>query len=178
VSPFSERTFGLLIAYVIPGFVGLWGLGYVSPVVDAWLRPSPDIPGGIESLFFVSIASVAAGMTASGFRWALLDTLWHHTGLRRPEWDDGRLPERVQAFDVIVEAHYRHYLFYANTALAAAFAFALWMHAVQPALPKLWPPVLVFTATELVFLAAARDTLRKYYARTTRLLGLPTRERR
>ena len=33
----TARNFGLLIAYVLPGFVGLWGLGYLSEPVRTWL---------------------------------------------------------------------------------------------------------------------------------------------
>src|SRR5258708_18451102 len=89
-SPMPEPTsknFGLLIAYVIPGFVALWGVSEHSAVVAAWLSPAPQIPAGIEALFFV-VASTAAGITASAFRWALLRTVFHFTRRSRPRWDD------------------------------------------------------------------------------------------
>ena len=63
-------------------------------------------------------------MTASAIRWVILDKLHQHTGLRRPQWDDTRLQENLDAFDTIVEADYQHYLIYANTAVAADFACA------------------------------------------------------
>lgn len=34
-------------------------------------------------------------------------------GITPPTWNDGRLPERVTAFNYLVEHHYRHYQFYA-----------------------------------------------------------------
>ena len=171
----TNQNFGLLIAYVIPGFVALWGVSYLSPVVAAWLQPSPTLPAGIESLFFVSIASVAAGMTVSAFRWAAVDTLHHWTGLSRPEWDDERLQERLQAFDTIVEAHYRYYQCYANTAVALAFSYGAWLASGGPGPGQSVASHAAFIVVELVFLAMSRDTLRKYYARTARLLGILNR---
>ncbi len=169
VRDIANSNFGLLIAYVIPGFVALWGLSYQSPVVAAWLLPGPTIPAGIESLFFVTVASIAAGMTASAFRWAAIDTLHHVTGLPRPEWDDERLADRVQAFDTIVEAHYRYYQCYANTCVALAFAYPAWTSATGGATLSTH---IAFVIVELVFLAMSRDALRKYYARAARLLGI------
>lgn len=165
----TSQNFGLVIAYVIPGFVALWGLSYQSPLVAAWLLPGPTIPAGIESLFFVTVASIAAGMTASAFRWAAIDTLHHLSGLPRPEWDDERLADRVQAFDTIVEAHYRYYQSYANTLVALAFTYPAWALAAGSGTSATHA---AFVIVELVFLAMSRDALRKYYARATRLLGI------
>src|SRR5438105_1972012 len=107
-SPVTEligKNFGLLIAYVLPGFTALWGLQAFSPTISDWLKPAPTIPAGIESLVFVAMASVGAGMTVSAFRWAIVDT-WHAwTGLPRPAWDDANLQANIDAFDTIVEAH-------------------------------------------------------------------------
>lgn len=174
----DRQEFGILVAYVIPGFVALWGASFLSPIVARWLSPEPSIPASIQAVLFVLVASVGAGMTASAFRWAILDTLHQFTGLARPQWDDRRLQENIDAFDTIVEAHYRHYLFYANSAVAAGFTFAAWSLSVQPPLSAFWPRALIFAATEIVFLAAARDTLRKYYVRSNRLLGPSPDERR
>lgn len=174
----DRQDFGLLIAYVIPGFIGLWGASFLSPTIAHWLSPEPSIPASIEAVFFVLVASAGTGMAASAFRWAILDTLNHFTGLTRPQWDDRRLQVNIDAFDTIVEAHYRHYLFYANSAVAAGFAFAAWSFTAHPPVPAFWPRALLFAAVEIVFLAAARDTLRKYYVRSRRLLGPNPEERR
>src|SRR5262249_41147627 len=81
-------SFGLLIAYVIPGFVLLCGLGFQIAAVREWLQITPDIPAGLESALFVTVASIAAGIVASAIRWCLVDSFHHWTGIPQPEWDD------------------------------------------------------------------------------------------
>jgi len=175
VTDLSGKNFGLLIAYVLPGFVTLWGLSGISPTIDAWLRPAPTIPAGIASVVFVLLASVTAGMAVGALRWAVIDSLHHHTGLTRPDWDDANLSGRVDAFDTVVEAHYRYYQFYANMAVAIPLVFA--SHLIHTGNPG----GVILAATlvlEILFVATSRDTLRKYYARSARLLGsLPRAQR-
>ena len=53
-------------------------------------------------------------MTVSAVRWALIDTLHSLTGLPLPPLDFSRLGKNVEAFGLLIEIHYRHYLFYSN----------------------------------------------------------------
>ena len=170
VTPLSGKTFGLLIAFVIPGFIALVGISPLSPQVQAWLAPEPQIPARIEAIVFLALASIAAGLTVSGVRWLIIDTIHHATGLRAPRWDDTRLQSNLDAFDTIVEAHYRHYQFYSNgaTALAVAYFVHRFGTSTHVAVDRIDP---LFLAVELLFLVVSRDTLAKYYARTSRLLG-------
>jgi hypothetical protein len=124
-------------------------------------------------VFYVSIASVAVGMTVSAVRWAVVDWLHAATGLTRPAWDDSRLNEQLPAFEALVENHYRYYQFYANMLVALALAYPTWRLATQAA-AFCWAD-LGFLFIEGVFLAASRDALRNYYRRSAILLG--TQER-
>lgn len=164
----TRNNFGLVIAYVIPGFVALWGAGSVSPIVRSWLQPMPNLPASLESVFFVTLASVAAGMTASAIRFATIDQIHHWTGLRRPVWDDRRLQRNLQAFDAVVEDHYRFYQFHANSAVSLAFVFLTWWFTTT-----LHPVFLTlgFIGIEAILLATSRDNLAKYYVRASQVLG-------
>ena len=93
MSDISSRNFGLLIAYLIPGFILIWGLGQWSPDVAAWLAGADGAGPTIGGFLIISVASIAAGMTASAIRWALIDTIHHATGLTRPQWRDVFLHE-------------------------------------------------------------------------------------
>ena len=35
----TSRHFGLIVAYVLPGFLGLAGLAPIFPMIAEWLRP-------------------------------------------------------------------------------------------------------------------------------------------
>lgn len=171
----TARNFGLLIAYVLPGFVGLWGLGYLSEPVRTWLSGASPAGPSMGGVLYVLVASIGCGMTASAVRWALVDSVFHSTGLKRPAWDDSKLPERLDAFEALVDNHFRYYQFYSNSMVSAAAAYAAWRWS--PDTPK--PPVglleVVLLLLFFVFIAGSRDALRRYYSRTALLLG--TQER-
>ncbi len=166
----SINDFGLLIAYVLPGFAALWGLTYITDALRPWLGHLPADAPTVGGFLFVTVASIAAGLTVSTLRWLLVDSLHHRTGIRPPAWDFSNLEQSAAAFGVLVEIHYRYYQFYANMLVAIAFVFlarrlSLGFFAAPVGLPDLG--LLVVGA---VFFLGSRDTLRKYYTRTGQLL--------
>jgi hypothetical protein len=62
-------------------------------------------------------------MIVNVFRWAIFDTIQHHTGLALPRWDFSLLQERVAAYELLVELHYRYYQFFANMLIALVFTY-------------------------------------------------------
>jgi hypothetical protein len=168
VKDITEKNFGLLIAYVLPGAVALIGVSRFSAAVRSWLMNPSDAGPSIGGFLFVTLASVAAGMTASAVRWTLIDTLHHRTGIIKPAWDDSKLPDRLHAFEALVENHYRYYQFYSNSLVAMVFSYATW----RPSFGRepQWSDVGVLLLSA-IFFCVSRDNLRRYYGRAAVLLG-------
>ena len=164
----SNKNFGLLIAYVLPGAVALTGVSSFSATVRSWLTNPSDASPTVGGFLFVTLASVAAGMTASAVRWAVIDTLHHHTGIAKPAWDDSKLSDRLHAFEALVENHYRYYQFYSNSLIAMLFSYAAWRPSLGGGPRGSDLGVLLLAA---VFFAVSRDNLRRYYGRAAVLLG-------
>ena len=138
MSELSAKNFGLLIAYVLPGFVALWGISHFSPTVDSWITSSQQGAPTIGGFLYVTLASLVAGLTVSAIRWAVIDTLHHATGLKPPQWEFANLDDRLQGFHGLVENHYRYYQFYANGLVALIIAVirtALEDRSLQEELP-------------------------------------------
>jgi hypothetical protein len=169
----SGRNFGLLIAYVVPGTVVLLGLAALSPAVQAWLLTPYSATPTVGGFLFATLASVAAGMTASAVRWATVDRLHHWTGIAKPTWDDSTLPQRLEAFEALVEAHYRYYQFHSNSLVAMLFAYLAWRPLLGDRLITLDLGIVFLAA---IFFAVSRDNLRRYYGRAAVLLGTITKE--
>jgi len=168
----TARNFGLLIAYLIPGFVALWGVSFQSEAVHAWLFGEAASGGAtVGGFLYVTLASVAAGMTASAIRWAVLDLLHHVTGVKSPKWNDAILERKLPAFEYVVEQHYRYYQFYGNGLVCLLVAYGAWRTSDRYAGFGLGVPDLGVLFIALVFLAGSRDALRKYYRRASVLLG-------
>lgn len=168
VGDLSARNFGLLIAYVLPGFVVLWGLSYVSPTIASWLSGAGAAGPSVGGFLYVFLASVALGMTASAGRWAALDSLHHATGLRAPYFDFSGIQEKLEGFERLVADHYQYYQFYGNTLIAMLVSYPLWRLRGDAGSVH---TDLVFLSLALLFFAGSRDALRIFYRRASQLLG-------
>ncbi len=89
-----------------------------------------------------------------------------------PPLDFTHLGPNVEAFRLLINIHYDHYLFYSNMLVACAVAYVA--HRLSPGtqVPYGWPEAL-FLGLEAVFWSASRDTLWKYHVRAAQLLGVP-----
>ncbi|MCH8829523.1 MAG: hypothetical protein IID45_08105 [Planctomycetes bacterium] len=115
----------------------------------------------------VTLGSLAAGLFVSTVRWAIIDTIHHHTGIAPPDWRFESLAVKYAAFELVIDHHYRHFQFHANVFVALAFTFfAYWISSAKI---NGWM-VLVFLAVEALLWFGSRDTLRKYYRRGEILL--------
>jgi hypothetical protein len=171
VNVLTESSFGLTIAYLLPGFVSLWGLSLVSPTVRAWLGSSSLNAPTLGGFLYVTIGSLTAGLILSTVRWLLLDSLHHATGLKQPQRDFSRLQEQILAFSTVVADHYRYYQFYGNMLFAAGFSYILWL-TYRPAEGLHAIPLLGFLLLEGILFLGSRDTLHKYYDRLRQILAI------
>lgn len=165
-----NQNFGLIIAYLVPGFVGLAGATPLFPAVGQWLRPVDQGDLGFGPPVYALLAAIAVGVIVACFRWILLDQFHHWTGLRRPEWDARRLPEARPGVDFLVQANWRYYEATGNMLIALCWAYGV--ARVTDTLPALGTGTdLGMLVLTLVLLAASRDALARYFNGTGRLLG-------
>jgi hypothetical protein len=166
----SSNQFGLIVAYLLPGFIGLAGMAPLVPVVRAWLVPASYADASLGPPVYAVLAATTVGMFLSCFRWLLIDHLHQWTGVRHPRWDDSRLQEHLAAFHYLVESHYRYYQFVANSLVGVLFAYLI--NRALGTLP------LLGIVTDLgcvvvcgALFVASRDALTKYFSRTNDLIG-------
>jgi hypothetical protein len=171
MSEVTQKNFGLLIAYLLPGFVALWGVSFFSSTVKSWLSgTSPNSPT-VGGFLYVTLASIGAGLTVSVVRWAVIDTIHHWTGIPDPKWDFSKLQENIAAFDTLVEIHYRYFQFYSNSLVSLLFLYVARRIAAGSSIPAVGLADLDFLLLACIFFAGSRDTLNKYYTRVGKLLG-------
>jgi hypothetical protein len=171
----STKNFGILIAYLLPGFVAVWGVSFFSETVHNWLGASTINAPTVGGFLYVTIGSIAAGIVISTVRWAIIDGIHHETGIPEPKWEFSRLEERLAAFEEFVEYHYRYYQCSANMFLAVAFTYTTWLLSHSGGFYRAGWLNLAFIFLEVVFWMGSRDSLRKYYRRTAEVLGTTRR---
>src|SRR5579864_5217970 len=165
----ADKNFGVIIAFLLPGFISLWGLSYSSPTIATWLAKSSaaDAPT-IGGFFYSTIASLALGLIISAVRWLIIDTsLRWVTDL--PELNFRKLKEKdnFQAFQGIVENHYRYYQYYSNALIAIILSFGAYViSAPEPTSLMLWIGISVIV---VVLYLASRDALSNYRNRAAQI---------
>src|ERR1700730_16476453 len=160
----TEKNFGVIIAFLVPGFLLLWGLSYSSPEIDGWLAKSnaanaPTIGG----FLYATLTSLALGLLISAFRYLIIDGFLHRVTGLNPEFDFTKLKDKdaLAMFQAAVENHYRYYQYYSNTFVALVMAFPLYVvYARERPSCVVW---IVFIVTLVVLAFASHDCLKKYY---------------
>jgi len=166
----SFSNFGLLVAYVLPGFIAVAGMAPIFPTLAGWLRPVAQGDLGLGPPVYAVLGATAVGLILSCFRWVLIDHVHQWTGVKQPVWDDSQLSELLGGFDYLVQNHFRYYEFTANTLLAVVGAYSV--NRVLGTLPFLGLGTdLGVLILSVVLFAASRDALAKYYSRTGRMIG-------
>jgi hypothetical protein len=170
VETITTKNFGLVIAFLLPGFIALCGLSFQSSIIRTWIiGGGATTPVTVGGFLYSTLAALVVGLLCSTIRWLCLDTLHHRTGIRRPHWDYTRLQENLGAYTLFEENHYRYYQFYGNSLVAWIIGYGAWRLAETRGLWS-WSDILLVAAGALLFLGS-RDTLRKYYQRVRVLLS-------
>ena len=169
VKDVTTSNFGLLIAFVLPGFVLLWGIAPFSQTVTNWLTHTHSDAPTVGGFLYVTLASVGLGQLVSTLRWLLVDSLHHRTGITPPTWSfrELRSKEASGAFERLVDDHYRFYQFHANGFVALTLAFLAHGMAAGFSVAGF---IAVLLCDALLF-AGSRDTLSRYYRRTEQVLS-------
>lgn len=166
-----SATFGVLIAFLLPGFLCLYGLSFRAEALADLLDVSGQTASSADFLY-TALASLSIGLILNAVRWAVLDNIFHR--LFHLKWPDGinwdRLSDEhaLAGFQLIVENHYHYYQYYSNTFVA--ILTALVYNALAPGSLG-WLTWLFWLAVLLVLLIGSWDTLRRYYARATPILS-------
>jgi hypothetical protein len=174
-----SANFGLAIAFVAPGVVGLWGLSFFYPSVRSWFGASPGASPTAPAFLFVLLASTSMGLVISGLQQELLDWLFKVTKWAvRPATDDSKLvdPNTLEALRFVADSLYRYAQFYGNMAVALVFAYACWL-----AKRGFWPwhrpgiAVAVSLAAAIMVLST-HYSLSRYYKALEDLIGTEQKE--
>ena len=157
----AQQQFGLVVAYLLPGFIGLAGVVPLVPAVGQWLQPVAQGDLGFGPPIYALLSAITVGMIVSCFRWLIVDHVLEWTGVPKVVRGYENMPEKLDTVDYIIAMHYRYYQFYANTLVATIWAYLL--NRFMESLPLLGPGtdlgVLILCAG---LLAGSRDTLTKY----------------
>ena len=121
------KSFGLIIAFIVPGMIGLYAASFPVPALRDWFGVASSQPPTVSGFLFVNVAAAGAGVFLSGIRWLVLEYwFWE-------EKDPGgriSIAERQRSEPVyqnLVAQFYDFYLFYGNTLVALILLYFAWV---------------------------------------------------
>ena len=175
----ASRYFGLVIAFLLPGFLALWAISIVEPIAGGWLGSAASTQTNVGGFLFAVLASLGLGLLISGMRWMLFDRFLlrlPYIGVLPTPKIDQRSRERHEAtYRDLRESHYYYFQFYANTAVALLIAAPIvaTSHLVRGGSVGgvAWVLAGVAIALELFLFIAARDCIEKYRRKIQSLVG-------
>lgn len=164
----SSHNFGILIAYILPGFVVLFGIGFWSVTVQSWLAVNPQKAPTIAGFLYVTVASLGIGVVLNTLRRHTLDLFHHFLGIKKAHWNYSDLQENISAIEFVIANQFRFYQFHGNLFLALLFTFVA--YELQATTWNWWHFGFFLAVESIVFLGS-RDNFRNYYLRLEEILG-------
>lgn len=156
--------FGMVIAYLLPGFLAFFGLRYVSPAINQLISLSLAKDSGIGVELSIGLFALFAGVVVSALRGSLLDLIQIRTGVKKPPFDVSKLkdPSVLKAYEASISNTYRFAQFYGNAFISLSFlaamrAWGTWTVGASK------PVSVIIVLSLIVLFVAHRQQLRQTY---------------
>jgi hypothetical protein len=170
----TTTTFGLVIAYLVPGMTGLYALTYWSSQADGVFAKFGTTEANFGLFLLVMMAGLAAGMLLT----PLKSLFYEEFVCRSARLDSRHLATladsgKHDAMRVAIDEQYRYHQCWGNMSLALLPLVAGWFHREWDSLSVLGGTVSVVVAllAEGGAVWAALEAYKRYVVRATAILS-------
>ena len=180
------KSFGLVIAFLVPGMIGLYAASLHVPIFQSWFEAAAGARTTVGGFLFIVIASSGTGVFLSGVRWYVLEWLIKRGVSTKHDTSKRGETQTELVYQNMRQQHYDFYLFYSNTLVALVVLWASWLPSQLPILTA-WPfswatakPIVVTmlgVAAGWVLYASAKDAYKRYQKKRTAVLELAPKAR-
>jgi hypothetical protein len=169
VKDLTSTSFGYVIAFLLPGLLGLYALTYwfspagqfISPVLKADANAGPSV--------IVLLVALAIGLCVSALRFFLFEKLLCRKH-KFPAHMFSKLAAegRLASFKAVVDEHYRYHQFYGGCAVAVLILYTGWFrYAIDDANLRFVLVSVAFALFELLLIVTGTDAFIRYVERGT-----------
>ena len=160
-------NFGLVIAYLIPGFSGTYAVASRVGAIDALLGGPNKVPstGSVVPLLLIALA---VGIIINATSWVVIRPVMEFRGVKpQPGYVNRELSKEDRArYDHTVESTFRYHQFYSNMLVAVLLLTPMWL--VTPLQNNVLRNASFFLVLVVLFLAG-RDSLQQFYKGLSKL---------
>lgn len=160
-------NFGLVIAYLIPGFLATYAVASRVSTIDALLGGPKRMPDAASVVPLVLIA-VGVGIIINAISAAVIRPLIHKSGVKnQPHLVERKYTiEDMHKYNHLVETTFRFHQFYSNTLVAVVLLAPVWL--VWPLQDNILRNASLLLVVAVLF-HTARNSLRNFYKGLTNL---------
>lgn len=123
----TSTTFGILIAYLLPGFTALLALSYWFEVIRSHFQTFLTTSSNVGLFLIVILVSIVLSMQITLVRWVLFEKLicrGHQLGPSDFAKIDSEL--KLAAFRAAVDEHYRYHQFWGSMVVVQLLIYSGW----------------------------------------------------
>lgn len=170
----TSTSFGYIIGFLLPGLLGMYGLGYWSAGVHTLLTPALNAEANVGPSLILLLGALGAGLCISAVRWLVFEKFLCKKSLPRDLFLRLNTAEKLASFRAVVDEHYRYHQFYGGSFLALIILYTGLLH--QNDLGLSVRSILAFAGfmgMELLLMVSAADAFNKYVDRGTLVVSGP-----
>lgn len=119
----TSTSFGLLMAYLLPGLVGLYSIGFWSDSVRDMFRTFLAAQWQVGLFLLLLAAALITGLLVGALRWVLVDTIAKDKQLAPESFKKLANDTRFSAFCYVVDENFRYHQFWGGMVLVMPLFF-------------------------------------------------------
>lgn len=133
----TSTSFGLLIAFLLPGFSGFCALTFYSCQVRGILAKFWEAKSDVGSFMLVLLLSLVIGLLLTQIRWLIFErALCRKDRLGRDDLAELRDEAKFVAFRAAVDETYRYHQFFGGMAVVIPIFYVGWVRESWPTLTR------------------------------------------
>jgi hypothetical protein len=136
VQDVTSTSFGLIIAFLLPGTVALFSLSFWFASVGDAFHTFLTAESNVGLFLFLLLGALAFGFVVSAVRWCVYEILLGRSkrvygpGPTAEQWKRLAESERFVAFRATIDETYRYREFFGGVTIAAPGLFAAWLSSL------------------------------------------------
>jgi hypothetical protein len=172
VKDVTTTSFGLVIAYLLPGLAGLFSLSFSFEAVKALFDKFATAESNLGLFLLVVLASVAVGLQVSIFRWFLFEKApWIKLRLQTKDLANLGIKDKHTAFRTIIDEQYRYHQFWGGMTIVQVPLFIGWILQERAQWWVVVGSAAIACVLEICTFWAATEAYNRYITRATALLA-------
>lgn len=171
----TSTSFGLLIAFFLPGLTGFYGLVFWLPAVERLFGTFLKAESNVGLFFLVFAGAVVIGLQVTLLRWIVFELILCRS-IRLDPADFKKLgtdDKKLVAFRAIADESYRYHQFWGGMCIVMPILFIGWIIQYWPILNWVYIilSIIAFVLLEVATGYGAERAFKNYVERGKAILG-------